>query len=224
MEPSKDQKRILNWVKNSKNNKKHLVVNAQSGSGKSSSLKMIVLELEKFGHTPNDIRICVFGKANSLDLVEKFGKKGEQSISTLHSIGWSIIKQHLSIKKPSDYKIDTKKYDKIAEGLGLEFEGIFDKDYLSKKTDFLKIVDLIRLTNKDSTPNNISDICQHFEISEIQDFDKISIAVEKCLKLGKKSALSNNKIFDFTDQIWLPIIWQLWKQDWFTTYSIVGNR
>ena len=143
MKPSKDQKHILTWIKDSKEDAKHLVINAFAGSGKSSSLKMIAFELEKLGYTPDDIRICVFGKANSLDLVKKFGERWKQSISTLHSIGWSILKQHLSIKKPSEYKIDTRKYEKIAEGLDLEFENIYDKNYLGKKSDFLKIVDLV---------------------------------------------------------------------------------
>lgn len=228
MKPSADQKRILDWIKNPENKKKHLVINAQAGSGKSSSLKMIALELEKSGHTPDDIKICVFGKANAQDLVDKFGVKWKQSISTLHSIGWSILKQYLAELEESNtkvlkYKIDTNKYYKIADGLGLEFDDKEDNNYLGKKRDFLRLVDLVRLINKEPTIQNIANICNHFEITEIEDLDKVSKAVGDCLRIGKKQALSTNHIFDFTDQIWLPVTWKLWEKEWFTTYKYCLN-
>lgn len=228
MKPSADQKRILEWVQNPENEKKHLVINAQAGGGKSSSLKMIALALEKSGYTPDDIRICVFGKANAQDLVDKFGVKWKQSISTLHSIGWSILKQHLtelegSSTKALKYKIDTNKYYKIADGLGLEFEDKEDENYLGKRGDFLKLVDLVRLTNKEPTTQNTARICNHFEIAEIEDLDKASKAVGDCLRIGKKQALSTNHILDFTDQIWLPVTWKLWEKEWFTTYKFCLN-
>jgi DNA helicase II / ATP-dependent DNA helicase PcrA len=89
MKPSHFQQKILDWIRKGKGN---ATCNDVAGSGKSTTLYLAAQELLKLGIHPNQIKIIVFGKTNADDLIRKFGYKWQNSISTLHSIGWSIVK------------------------------------------------------------------------------------------------------------------------------------
>jgi len=189
----------------------------------SSTLKLAALALQDTGYSPSEIKICVFGKANSQDLVMKFGNEWKDSISTLHSIGWSLIKQHLS---SSSLKIDGRKYKKIAEKLGYlgkkdRTSKLYKKGAIGNNKAFIKLLDLVRFTNISLTVDNISEICRHFEVSDIYKFDIVRDAVAECLEEGVKAATLSIPTFDFADQIWLPVKWQLGKESWFEPYKFV---
>jgi hypothetical protein len=116
MQLSSYQERIIDWVKTGKG---HGCCNAVAGSGKSTTLRLAAIALQEAGIKPSQIKICVFGKANSLDLIAKFGNGWKSSISTLHSAGWTLVKKHLSIFDDDEIKVSNNKYKKIAEELGL---------------------------------------------------------------------------------------------------------
>ena len=115
MQVSSYQETIIDWVRTGKG---HGCCNAVAGSGKSTTLRLAAIALQEAGIKPSQIKICVFGKANSLDLIAKFGNEWKESISTLHSAGWSLVKQHLSIRNSYDVKVSGKKYKTIAQTLG----------------------------------------------------------------------------------------------------------
>jgi superfamily I DNA/RNA helicase len=76
------------------------------------------------------------------------------------------------------------------------------------------------LTNYQSGSDEIKEICKHFEIADIYKYSIVASAIEQVLKIGENLALK--KIgFDFTDQIWLPLKWQLHEQHWFKPYQFV---
>ena len=100
--PSNYQIGILEWVLNSLGNG---ACNAVAGAGKSSTLRMVVIALELIGYKPSDIRVIVFGKENSKDLVAKFRVRWKASISTLHSAGFSLLKRELEIKDNRDIQL-----------------------------------------------------------------------------------------------------------------------
>ena len=224
MQPSKYQVGILDWLKNGTGNG---CCNAVAGSGKSTTLRLAAIALQKSGLLPSHIKIIVFGKANSLDLVTKFGLQWKNSISTLHSAGWSLLKQYLKIS-PSISRglIKSSKYKKIAQELNfigspknpnsyLKVEGAIAKD-----ADFVKLIDLVRLTNQEPTPEAVKDICKHFEMPDIYEFLIVASAIAECLKEGQRQARAK-QAFDFTDQIWLPVEWNLSSQKWFKPYKFV---
>ena len=207
MEFSKYQTQIIEWAKLGKG---HGCCNAVAGSGKSTTLRLVAKELENNGFTPTDIKICVFGKANAQDLISKFGKVWEASISTLHSAGWSLIKNHLGIKNPSNL-IKSNKYKTIAQDLGLVSKGrsagrLKTKGAISKENNFLTLIDLVRLTNsaQELKSEVVKDICEHFEIAEIWDYSFVTDAIWDILDEGELLA-QKGKSFDFCDQIWLPV-------------------
>ena len=221
--PSHYQRGILKWLVNGKGN---AACNAVAGAGKSSTLQMAAIVLEQIGFKPDEIRVMVFGKANAQDLIKKFGTAWKDSISTLHSAGWTLIKRELGIKNPLNL-IKANKYRKIAQDEGLisqarsmgqgtlRNEGAIDKD-----ADFLTLVDLIRLTNSEPTESAVQEICEHFEIAGVWKPGMVARAIQLVLKIGEEQAI-NKQAFDYCDQIWLPVKWELGSQKWFEPYQFV---
>jgi len=223
MQLSSYQEKIIDWVKTGKG---HGCCNAVAGSGKSTTLGLAAIALKEAGVKPSEIKVCVFGKANSLDLIAKFGQEWKESISTLHSAGWNLVKKHLSIRNSYGVKVSGKKYKTIAQTLGfISSRGnpsstLRREEAIEKDDDFVKLLDLIRLTNYQSGSDEIKEICKHFEIADIYKYSIVASAIEQVLKVGENQAQKKIE-FDFTDQIWLPLKWQLHKQRWFKPYQFV---
>jgi len=222
MQLSSYQEKIIDWVKTGKG---HGCCNAVAGSGKSTTLRLAAIALQESGIKPSQIKICVFGKPNSLDLIAKFGSKWKESISTLHSAGWTLVKKHLSIHNSYDVEVSKNKYKKIAEELGLigkrgSYGSLQLNDAIEKNEDFIQLIDLVRLTNSEPIPETIEEICEHFEMADIYEFSIVADAITQCLNIGESQAMRKTG-FDFTDQIWLPLKWQLHKQRWFKPYQFV---
>lgn len=222
MQPSKYQQDIIDWLKNGTG---HGCCNAVAGSGKSTTLRLAAQALQESGIEPDDIKIIVFGKANAQDLIKKFGASWGQSISTLHSAGWSLIKKHLNIKNPEGL-IKTNKYRTIAQNLkliakrGNPYSQLKSQRAIEKDDDFVNLINLVRLTNSYPTAEVIRDICQHFEIADIYEYSIVASALELVLSKGEAMA-QRREAFDFTDQIWLPVKWELGQERWFKPYRFV---
>lgn len=222
MQLSSYQEEIIDWVKNGAG---HGCCNAVAGSGKSTTLRLAASALKESGVKPSEIKVCVFGKANSLDLIAKFGREWKESISTLHSAGWSLVKKHLSIRNSYDIKLSGSKYKAIAEELGLigrrgAYGSLQLEDAIEKNEDFIRLIDLVRLTNSQPLAGTIEEICDHFEMADIYDFCTVAEAIARCLNMGENQAIRKTG-FDFTDQIWLPVKWKLNQHQWFEPYKFV---
>ncbi|MEG4294624.1 UvrD-helicase domain-containing protein [Microcoleus sp. C2C3] len=222
MQISSYQEKIIDWVKAGTGN---ACCNAVAGSGKSTTLRLAAIALQEAGIKPSQIKICVFGKANSLDLIAKFGIKWKESISTLHSAGWTLVKKHLSISNSYDVEVSGNKYKKIAEELGLigkrgSYGSLQLDDAIEKNEDFIQLIDLVRLTNSEPIAETIEEICEHFEMADIYEFSIVADAIAQCLNIGENQAMRKTG-FDFTDQIWLPIKWKLNQCRWFKPYRFV---
>ncbi|MDF0553113.1 ATP-dependent helicase [Kamptonema sp. UHCC 0994] len=210
MKTSIYQDRIVDWAKN--NNGRHCCVNAVAGSGKSTTLLLVAKALQSIGYRPSNIKIIVFGKANSIDLIKKFGREWESSINTLHSVGWQLIKSAIRINDPRN-AIKSNKYKLLAQDIGLISKGGMMGDLrregaIGKEDEFVKLLDLCRLTNQEPIAEVIEDLCDHFELSDIRGYSVVASAVAQVLRKGESLAKSGQS-FDFTDQIWLPVKWQI---------------
>lgn len=220
--PSKYQSGILEWVLNGLGNG---ACNAVAGAGKSSTLRMVAIALELIGYKPSDIRVIVFGKENSKDLVAKFGIRWKASISTLHSAGFSLIRKELNIQDNRDIQISDGKYRRIAQDMDLigkrGSRGTLIRDgAVGKDSEFLRLVNLMRLTNNYPTAQTVKDLCHHFEVEDIYEYSIVASAIADCLRIGEQTAI-NNRCIDFTDQIWLPVKWEIYKRRWFKPYKFV---
>ena len=203
--PSAEQQSVQSWIEKGRGNG---CINAVAGSGKSTTLRLAAQQIEQSGVDIDDIKIIVFGKANAEDLIHKFGDRWKNSISTLHSAGWTLIKDHLSLHGQSNL-IDAYKYKKIAQRFGLIYNrqpgSLFKSNAIDIKGDdsFLKLLDLVRLTGSKPVIEDIRKLINHYEIQGIKSVRDVAPAIASCLKEGLKMA-ANKESFDFTDQIWIP--------------------
>lgn len=217
-EPSTYQQGVINFLLNNTGNG---ACNAVAGSGKSSTLLIAAIVLSTIGINPDSLKVLVFGKANAEDLQGKLSKlvgRWKQCASTLHAIGFSLLKQERDRKS---VKVDSYKYKQIAQDLGLlsnrERKGSLIEEKICAESDFLKLVDLVRLTNQPALPETIRAIAQQHEI-ELFEFHEVAEAIADCLRLGEILAQEEGSI-DFTDMVWLPVRWQIHTRPWFRAYK-----
>lgn len=221
--PSKFQLGIIDWVINQKGNG---CCNAVAGSGKSSTLRIVAKVLWELGIRPNEIKICVFGKDNSVDLIKKFGPIWKSSISTLHSAAFTLVKRELQVSRSEDIDISKYKYERIAQSLDLIPKrgyktGILRQEkIIGDDNDFLKLIDLVRLNNEEPTAEVVEAIARHHEIDNVYKPELVAQWIAYCLKIGEEMAISQKKL-DFTDQIWLAVKWELHTRPWFKPYKYV---
>ncbi len=225
MKPSKYQQKILDWLAQGKGN---ATCNAVAGSGKTTTLKLAAQQLQSMGHQPQDIKVIVFGKQNSLDLIAKFGREWKYSISTLHSVGFRVLQQEIG-KFRRDEKIISSKYRRIAEDWKLiprknkkrTYKGsLTESKAISRVEHFLTLIDLARLTLSDLSVESIRKIANHHNLEGIHDFKRVTRAIADILLQGQEQAINEHRI-DFTDMIWLPVEWALNEKSWFRTYKWV---
>ncbi|MCW5318998.1 UvrD-helicase domain-containing protein [Nostoc sp. KVJ3] len=221
--PSKYQLAIVDWILRGSG---HGCCNAVAGSGKSSTLRIVAKTLQESGLRPSEIKICVFGKLNVQDLIKKFGQAWKESISTLHSAGFSLVKKELGIRSSYDVEVSGQKYKRIAQDLDLIAKRgnpvgrLKAEKIIGNDNDFLKLVDLVRLTNQQPTQETIKAIASHFEIDDVWEPEIIAQWIEYCLSIGEQKAIKK-ECLDFTDQIWLPVKWKLNEAKWFKPYKFI---
>lgn len=242
MKPSKYQQGVLDWLQNGKGN---ATCNAVAGSGKTTTLKLAAQQLRSMGLEPRDIKVIVFGKQNSLDLIAKFGREWKFSIQTLHSVGFRVLQQEIG-KFRRDERIVSSKYRRIAEQKKLiprktkkrgdpasakdarerasrqrTYKGsLTESNAISRVEHFLNLIDLARLTLSDLSVESIKGIAYHHNLEGIHDFKRVSRAIADILIEGQEQAINEHRI-DFTDMVWLPVEWSLNQKSWFRTYQFV---
>lgn len=224
MQPSKYQQQGLNWIESGQGN---ALYNSVAGSGKTTSLNLVAKKLLSLGYKTDQIRIIVFGKQNSLDLVAKFGQEWKGSISTCHSLGFRILQQEIGKFNQYEYKLIKKnpKYRKIARNLGFlstkcQAGSLVKRKYITREDHFLVLINLVRLTLADFTVEAVSDLVEHHNLEEIVEVEPVTAALTQILLQGQTEAIDHHRI-DYTDMIWLPVHWQLWHKPWYRKYAWV---
>ena len=217
-DPSKYQQGVIGFLLDGTGNG---ACNAVAGSGKSSTLLIAAIALSSIGVSPDDLRVLVFGKANAEDLQGKLSKlvgRWRQCASTLHSVGFSLLKQERDRKS---VKVNGHKYKQIAQDLGLlskkDRKGSLIEERVCSESDFLKLVELVRLTNQAVLPETVQTLAQQHEV-ELSELHQVAEAIADCLKIGEVLAQEEGSI-DFTDMIWLPVRWHLHTRPWFRAYK-----
>ena len=221
--PSSFQLGIISWILKGSGNG---CCNAVAGAGKSTTLLLVAKTLEESGFRPSSIKICVFGKANSLDLIAKFGRRWAASISTLHSAGWKLLIQYLQIDSKKRGLLSENKYKIICQDLNLiigrrsKRSILKDREIIENTSDFLKLIDLVRLCDVKVTAENIIGLSRHYEIEKVHKPTDVAYWINRCLKIGEQQAI-NKERFDFVEQVWLPGHWNLGSEKWFRPYKFV---
>jgi DNA helicase II / ATP-dependent DNA helicase PcrA len=177
---------------------------------------------KKKGIEPKDIKIIVFGKQNSIDLITKFGEHWRDSICTLHSLGYSFCTQ--LIGKISN--VDSEKYKKIAKDIG--YIGTYKRPGSLKQSQaiedekqFLKLFDLARFNLGAFESATLEQIALHHNLDKILDYKACADAMCELLSLGLEWS-EEKKVVDYIDMIHIPVgVYHYWTQSWFKPYKYV---
>jgi DNA helicase II / ATP-dependent DNA helicase PcrA len=223
--PSIYQEGLINFINNP--DEGNGICNAVAGSGKSTSLHLIATNLLIQGISPSEIKIIVFGKQNSLDLIEKFGSLWHNSISTLHALGYhfcqEIIGERIKV-------VDQDKYRKIGNRLGYLSRGkklgtLKESEAIGSETQFLKLYDFARFALGNFSPYSLEKLSMHHHLDEIYDFNACSEAMGQMSNEGTDQAYLN-LVIDFTDMIYFPtVIAPYWNQEFFSAneYALIDE-
>ena len=187
--PSAYQQAVYDHITNGKGN---AVIDAVAGSGKSTTI-VNALKL-----IPNTLRVLflAFNKAIVEELKIKVGQQDNAKISTLHSLGFGLLRNTLQRvtldnRKYLDYVKNGLKYKSIRPTVQLSYEQ-FDV----YKENILTLIDLARV-NLCNGVEELSDIANKYDVLPIDnEFEVVFNAID----WGK----SNTKIIDYTDMIYLP--------------------
>jgi DNA helicase II / ATP-dependent DNA helicase PcrA len=212
------QQGLIEFVNNP--NEQHAICNAVAGSGKSTTLYLVALKLISQGISPDDIKVIVFGKQNSIDLIDKFGEHWRNSICTLHSLGYYFCTQ--TIGKIKD--VDRDKYKKIAKEL--DYIGTAKKPGLLLKSktvederQFLKLFDLARFNLDAFEPKALERLALHHNFDKILNYVACADAMYTLADIGLEWS-EERGIVDYADMIHIPVcIYQYWRQKWFKPYK-----
>lgn len=184
--PSKYQTAVIEFAKNGKGN---AVINAVAGSGKSTTLKMILESL------PNNktILMAAFNKDIVRDLSEKVKHITNAEVTTWHSFGWKALRYQFKCE------MDKLKYVNIAKILFQTIE-IFDEeidefDYMMR---CIKLCELGRLNLAKSS----KEIEKLAEINLIEILENESQIAYQLMEIGKNDITKA----DYCDMLYLPVI------------------
>lgn len=213
--PSKYQADFFNWVKNGKGS---TILKAVAGSGKTTSIINSLLGIP-------DSQSCVliaFNKdiATKLEndvktLREESGRAMPKiSAKTFHSLGYSVLRNALKVNVMSP---DSKKLYNIARNnlmTGDEF-AVYG-DFACKLVGLAKGqgIGVLQADTFDSWWN----LVQHHDLeleAETAD-EKEGIEFARRLLQMSNVAAKNDKIIDFDDMLYLPLLWnlRLFQNDW----------
>jgi superfamily I DNA/RNA helicase len=210
------QKKILAAIRDRlpQKQKKGLLVEALAGCGKSFTLGEIGKVLRDEGVRPSECRFVVFGKKNQLDLQGKMksevGVEWGSSVSTLHSLGRSILASQLRLDvKGWKYSDIAKKNQFIAyHEYGTRVTGELgrgENPAIESDHAFLDLLEKLRLYCLDATEENVRFLaCKHHIGIPNHGLKAVTDAADKCLSEGIKQGLAGR--IDFTDMSWL-----VWK-------------
>lgn len=189
-EPSHFQREIFNYIENEQGN---LVIEACSGSGKTTTLLKAMLMLPQ----DKSMLYAAFNNAIVKEIADKISLKN-LTIRTIHGLGYLYIKDY--IHENVMLQIDEYKYSKYISN---HINELRDSSIKLRKNDFSKYI----YTIKQLTNLSRMYLCDSVkEVKEVADkygyfivADEIEIVL-KVLDWGK----SYFKEFDYTDMIWLP--------------------
>lgn len=190
--PSPYQQAIFDYIENGAGN---LIVNAVAGAGKTTTLVQAAQLIKGKG------LFLAFNKHIADELAGRLA--GTRMVAkTIHSIGNAMLNKHLG-----KTKIDGDKYKNIVKKyLEGEYPKLKDEDWKVASSTLLKLANLCRLTLTDPQDASALDTMMlHFGV---ENNEIAFVGVKTVIERGIQQA-EQQKVIDFTDQLFLPILWGL---------------
>ena len=185
MNYSTEQSAIFDWFKSGTGN---LVIKARAGTGKTTTLKAA------FEHAPEKrMAYFVFNKRNQLEAAEKI-RDPRIDIKTLHSLGFSFVKQLWRNAKPDD-EVEADRLDMVAKGSL--------NDFWEARGQILKLVSFAKNTFIAPTYDDVKQLADDRDIYFNGGFTGDGIQLTLDVLEESKKQDSKNRI-SFNDMVWLP--------------------
>ena len=237
--PNEYQKKIIDWVQNGE---KNAIVDAKAGSGKTSTLELIAQNY------PRKMLFVAFNKhiadeINNRPELQEFltkkdaGGKGTLKVYTVNSLGDMTVRSDLEkrgLYKGGENKFlkDNKLYTILDRQIRMmcatKGEFITDDMVWDIMRDLRRACDKVRskyVTNdKDKAQQIIDDdgLCQFWQIERDDGLSYPSLPWSQIVEdsLEESMRLYDTKgIYDFTDQLYIPVVKKLLLPPWLAYYS-----
>lgn len=206
--PSTYQAAVLAAVKNVGGG--HYAINAVAGSGKTTTLMMILETLPT-----SDAIMVAFNKHIVTEINARLVGMGKPELAkTTHSAGLAIVNQNVGKGR---VRVDNWKYRNYAkqwvETHPEQFKGV---EYVSQ-TNLAKLATLarMRLTNVNDT-DALWNLCDVYDI-DLNNVDAVPWMLEQGKKHSRQNSDGVTPCVDFADMLWLPVAMNMK----FPTYSLV---
>lgn len=198
---SQDQNRIFATGLNGE--RRHIIIGAMAGSGKTTTLVELALRISQDErYEKAKVIFLAFGKAIVGELNSRLS--GNSSAKTINSAGAGAL---YGVLKRTN--LDERKYRKLAlkwmDENGKQFDPA-ERNAIA--ASLYKLADFARKTLVDtSNVSALREMCLHFDI-ELEYPSFLFQALPVILQRGQDMA-RRDKVIDYVDQIWLPIVWNL---------------
>lgn len=192
-DPSRFQVAIYDWILNGSG---HGVVEAVAGSGKTETLVGCAKLIDK--------GLFVAFNKHIADELSRRLTGSEMIAKTVHSVGFGVVGEYLGGR----IKVDGKKYhwsitDYLTATFGIDSRS---EELTDMRRVLRKVVDLVRLNMID--PSDIEAVTRlaiHHDIK----LNGLARHVAPIIQDGNERARSRRRIIDFTDMLYLPLVWNL---------------
>lgn len=162
-----------------------IFVNSTAGSGKTTTLVWLLSFI-----TNKSVLCCAFNKEIKDELEARCKKFNNVKVSTLHALGYGMMKKQFGCGDPNPTK-----YRKIFIDMQSKWDvPTDDRDFTSRITDLIDLLRLFVFKTKEDAIN----IAKTYNISN--DFNEVKIAIE-VIEVGRKIT----KDIDYTDMVYLPV-------------------
>jgi superfamily I DNA/RNA helicase len=204
---SKLQRAIFDFVNDSGN----LIVQAVAGSGKSTTLRELASVI--LDSNPDvSVLYTTFAKKNVDDMVGNIDPR--VNVKTTHSVGFASLSAYLRSKRIRP-DVNQHKYNDIMRRYFDDTASI--KDAIGDDMPaMIKMIDLLRDTLMDITPENLDFLAMRYNIVFNGDINLICNAIAYCMAEGERLAL-NAGVIDYGDMIYLVVTGKVsvvTKYDW----------
>lgn len=217
MQPSIYQQKVIDWMSDDLD-LSDKVVNSVAGSGKSTLLKLVA---DAIAQSNQDLieqsLVLVFNRKNKEALVAKLNPRWKNSISTVHSAGYKMLRRYLGVQR---LEVNEHKYRILAKNLNW-FNGTKPNEAkVVSLSNFLKLADFVRQTLSDTSYDALLWLVNHYAL-DIQTRYLIEIGEQLQYLFRMGSDWAAEAVIDHTDMLWLPIHWQINRSPGFKHFQRV---
>ncbi|MGL5942928.1 MAG: UvrD-helicase domain-containing protein [Waterburya sp.] len=217
MQPSIYQQKVIDWMSDEQD-LSDKVVNSVAGSGKSTLLKLVADAIAQLNQDLiEQSLVLVFNRKNKDALVAKLTPRWKNSISTVHSAGYKMLRRYLGVQR---LEVNEHKYRILAKNLNW-FNGTKPNEAkVVSLSNFLKLADFVRQTLSDTSYDALLWLVNHYAL-DIQTKYLIEIGEQLQYLFRMGSDWATEAVIDHTDMLWLPIHWQINRSPGFKHFQRV---